>query len=500
MAYTYPTKYFILTSLLMIITIASYSAETGNIHIVNTRARQEAGTLYLNADILLDDLRLGSNRQLYVTPVVSDSEGHVERFPSVLVNGHAMQIAYERHTLPTNGMKVLKAVQRKNNHSQKVEFSTSCLLKPWMTQPGTKISWIIDKCGCGSDSNAIRKGRSDGSYICYEDDLGLNPAPHMLTAFITPPVTELPVRNYEGEARVQYELSRSELHSEPYLCRNGQRIDNREQLRIIDDSIASALNDPNVEIASVSLCGYASPEGSYVTNERLATDRSRSLALYIADRYNLPSASTRYDAVAENWEGFRNAVVNNLEISEEQRSALLSLIDRPVYGPADYDAKEHELTTSPVFAALYRSKILPDWFPKLRITRFTIATRLKPMSDENLAEVILSTPEKLSLNQMFRVARLYPEGSDDFNRVISTALHYYPEDTIANLNAAVAALRAGDTEKAGALLENAGDSPEARNARGVMATVNGRFDEAREFFNSASPLPEALRNLELLGK
>ncbi len=45
----------------------------------------------------------------------------------------------------------------------------------------------------------------------------------------------------------------------------------------------------------------------------------------------------------------------------------------------------------------------------------------------------------MSLNQMFRCgASLYPEGSDDFYRVMQTALEYFPEDETANLNMASA--------------------------------------------------------------
>ena len=110
------------------------------------------------------------------------------------------------------------------------------------------------------------------------------------------------------------------------------------------------------------------------------------------------------------------------------------------------------------------------------------------------------TPEKMSLNQMFRVAKLYPEGSDDFNRAISTALRFFPEDPTANLNAAAASLKNGDLEKAAELLKKAGDSPEADNARGILATWNGEMEDAARLFKHAGTLPEAAKNLEMLGK
>ena len=104
----------------------------------------------------------------------------------------------------------------------------------------------------------------------------------------------------------------------------------------------------------------------------------------------------------------------------------------------------------------------------------------------------------LSLNQMFRVARLYPEGSAEFNHVIAIARKYYPDDTVANLNAAVAALKAGELKTACEYLSKAGDSPEAENARGVFAAAEGNFEQAIKYFDAAGNLPEALKNKALL--
>lgn len=90
---------------------------------------------------------------------------------------------------------------------------------------------------------------------------------------------------------------------------------------------------------------------------------------------------------------------------------------------------------------------MPEWFPLLRTTRFEIETRLKPLDDAQLAEVITTDPDKMSLNQMFRVSKLYPEGSEEFNDVIQIMLKYYPEDEAANLNAASAALKMGNLDE-----------------------------------------------------
>ena len=452
------------------------------------------GNLNVSIDFHLNDLKLGSNHQIFITPVVrGENEEQQEVLPSILVNGRNMHFAYERGAL--KGFEAIKEhnitqeVRRLNGKDQVVSYHTSTPLKKWMRLADARVAFVYDTCGCGVNA---------GSKIIDGPFIDFNPVKKMHVAMMTPSVTALPVEIHEGRARVQFEVDKTVLHENPYTCRNGQRIDNREQLRMIDDSVKYALSNPNVEIANIAVCGYASPESPYTHNEYLATNRSKALAEYLARRYNLPREKCTYSSVPENWKEFRQQVVASNELTEQQRRDLLELIDRPAFGPSDYDAKERELSTSPKFAKLYRSKILPQWFPRLRATTFAISTQLKPMSDQELAKIIEVSPEKMSLNQMFRVARLYPQGSDEFNRIIRKALDQYPDNETANLNAAAAEIARGEYETAKIYLKKAGEAPEAWNLRGIVATGEGDFEEAAKLFRKAGALPEAAANLNML--
>ena len=464
----------------------------------NLSLNRGGGRLSFTADIVLDSLSMKSNRQLFMTPVLTGEAGESVVFPTVLVTGRSMHYAYERGTM--RGLKeyrkkydIVKEVQRKNGTAQSIYYSGTVPFQEWMRSERINIEFRYDTCGCG-----VLTGTGTGLLL----DTTLNPVGKMRAAYITPKVTELPVMVHEGKARVQFEVNRTELHDDVYKCRNGQRIDNREQLKVIYDSIEYALNDPNVEIAKIEIIGYASPESPYEHNKELATGRSGALAdyigKYVGKKYHVAENLTDFDAVPENWSEFRDQVLKADDITEEQRKDLLELIDRPAFSPADYDAKEKELKTDPKFKKLYAEKILPDWFPHLRATKFRISTRLKPMSDEQLAGIIKTSPEKMSLNQMMRVARLYPEGSPEFDRVIETALKYYPEDEEANLNAAVSALGSKDYKRAEALLKKAGNSAEAVNARAIVKLFNGDFEEAKRLLESIPGLPEAQKNRELI--
>ena len=348
--------------------------------------------LQVSAEISLDSLKLKGNEQIFLTPVVTGEKGEEEILPTVLLTGRNMHYAYERGTM--RGLKefkkkynIIREVQRENGKPQTLKYFAAVPMQPWMRTEHINVRFMYDNCGCGV---------STGTELGDPTDTLLNPVKNMHIAYITPRVTELPVSIHEGRARVQFEVDRTELHDNPYKCRNGQRIDNRQQLKVIYDSIEYALTDPNVEIAKIEIIGYASPESPYEHNKELATGRSRALAEYIGNyvgrKYQIPANVADFDAVPENWVEFRDQVVKAKDITDTQRADLLELIDRPAFSPSDYDAKERELQTSPKFKDLYRSKILPEWFPHLRATKFRISTRLKPMGDDRLAEIITVSP------------------------------------------------------------------------------------------------------------
>lgn len=463
-----------------------------------------ADYLSVSADLVLDNLKLGSNKQIFITPVVKSSldtpesdvaPEHFITLPSVLVNGRNMHVSYERGAL--RGFKEMKEheigkeVRRFNGTRQIVSYSERIPVKAWMRGRDTNVTFVFDSCGCG-----VRAAEEISKpYIVFT-----NPIKDMMWAMIIPEVEEIPITNHEGKARVQFEVDRTELHVDPYVCRNGQRIDNRAEIKVIDDSVKYALTDPNVEISSIELCGYASPESPYLHNVELADGRTKALAAYLAQRYNLPQEKVTYSSVPENWKEFREMVVSSDRLTERQRTQLLNLIDEPAYTPEQWDRKEWLLKTEPPYAALYKSFILPEWFPKLRATTFVVHTQLKNLADDDLAEVIKSTPEKMSLNQMYRVARLYPEDSEDFDNVMQTALKYYPRDQIAITNAASAAVAREDYERARQLIARGQDTPETDNLLGIIATAEGKYEEAKAYFEKAKAAGNvnAARNLEKL--
>ena len=76
-------------------------------------------------------------------------------------------------------------------------------------------------------------------------------------------------------------------------------------------------------------------------------------------------------------------------------------------------------------------------------------------------------------------------GSPEFNEVFDIAVRMYPDNPVANLNAANTAMSRGDYAAAEGYLAKAGDSPEATHARGALALMQGDYDRAQQLLESS---------------
>lgn len=453
----------------------------------------------VNMNLVLDQLRLSSNHQVFVTPYIESSKSTQSiKLPTYVFSGRNMHYVYLRSgkTKATGKTTydIAKEMYARKGVSQTVGYTQRIGMEPWMLREDAVLRLSYDTCGCG---------RAMGS-SSVEEPLNLSPLDHMLMAPYPKPVAEKPVITiHHGKARVEFEVDKYELHEDVYsyihkVTKREHVIDNRAELRIVEDSIEYALSNSHVEVEEISLCGYASPESPFLHNDFLATNRSRALAEFIAKRYHLPQERCTYHAVPENWEGFREMTLASTTITEQQRKDLLELIDRPTYGPSDFDSKEEELINSKKFAALYKEQIHPDWFPKLRYTDFVIKTRLKQLSLEQMREVLYETPELLSLNQLYTIAANSDHKSEDFAKAMEAAIKNHPDDTTANCNAAARAIEQKEYKKAETYLQKAGESDEANILRAIVEVSKLNFDKAREYLLKAKDTPEAHRNLQLL--
>ena len=129
---------------------------------------------------------------------------------------------------------------------------------------------------------------------------------------------------------------------------------------------------------------------------------------------------------------------------------------------------------------------------------------VRAFSDVDEIRALMHTrPQKLSLQELFLVAQQCEPGSDEFNEVFELAVRLYPDDPVANLNAANTALRRADVQTARRYLQKAGDMPQATYALGICALLEQDYDTARSLLMQAKEqgveqAEKALEEMEVL--
>ena len=275
----------------------------------------------------------------------------------------------------------------------------------------------------------------------------------------------------EGRAYVDFIVNRTEIR--PTYRKNTVEI-----AKIIA-SIDKVKNDPDATITRITIKGYASPEGPYDNNIRLAMGRTASLKEYVREHYNFDPEIMSTDYEPEDWEGPREWV---LKCDLPHRDEILQIIDSPLAPDPKNSAiqqtypKEYKL-------------ILDSVYPGLRHSDYTVKYRIKAYATvEELLEVYKVTPERMRPVDFQRIAAVYPTGSDKYKEIMLKAVEIHPYDPKSNLNAATIAMQAGDLAKAAEYLDRAGDTPEAVYSRGVLAGLQGDLARAEQVFETAAQL------------
>lgn len=103
--------------------------------------------------------------------------------------------------------------------------------------------------------------------------------------------------------------------------------------------------------------------------------------------------------------------------------------------------------------------------------------------------IIRENPKYLSLNEMYQIAISYPKSSKDFVDVFNIAVRMFPNDEVANLNAAAVALSQKDLNAALKYMEKADHTTaEFLNNTGVYNFLNGDIQRAVAAFEQAARL------------
>jgi len=155
---------------------------------------------------------------------------------------------------------------------------------------------------------------------------------------------------------VRFKVNSSDLQSNPQ---------NKEQLKQMADFIENIKG--RADITSITLCGYASPDGSVAYNNSLSQARMESLRRYLVAEGVAQGITINATSGGENWTDLRSFVESS---SYADRDAILDIIDSNQHP----DRKLEQIKRR--FPKAYRD-MHDRIFPELRRTEMCIGYRQK---------------------------------------------------------------------------------------------------------------------------
>lgn len=438
-------------------TAGAQALPDGSVSADSVCVERQGEYLHIRMNVDLSGLEVDGNQAVLLTPCLRQGEDSLE-LRSIGVYGRKRYYSYIR-----NGESLLTGSDELTYKSKEmpsvVAYEDMTGYDGWMN--GAEVVLRRQDYGCCGSLLAEQRSVVGGykEAVVYKPDF----------VYVQPQVETVKTRSLDKSAYIDFPVSRTDIRPD---YRN-----NRMELDKILATIDSIRADADITLTSLSIKGFASPEGSYANNERLARGRTEALRKYVSGLYHFPDTFIRTSYEPENWEGLRAYVAAS---SLENRQGILRLIDDNGLQP---DAKERKIRAS--YPADY-AHLLRECYPALRRSDYRIEYVIRSYTDvDEIVRILRTQPQKLSRQEFYLAAQTMELGSEAFNEVFETAVRMYPDDEVTNLNAANTAMRKGDLLTAARYLQKAGGSPQAVYARGVYAMLTEDYAKARTLMETA---------------
>lgn len=441
---------------------------------VDSYTMERSGSfLKVDMDINLSELDVKGTQVVVLTPHIINGDNSAA-LKSVGVYGRNRHFYYERNEelAPTSAQDI---ELRSNKLPEVVNYSTVVPFEEWMD--GCQL--IVERADCGCNNTTM--GKEANVVVARFPSEPCKPA----LLYIRPEAEKTKTRSLSGSAFIDFPVNKTDIRPS---YRN-----NTAELSKITGTIDSVKADNDITITAISIKGFASPESSYANNTRLAKNRTESLKLYVEKLYNFGEGVITTSYEPENWAGLESYV----EASDlENKAAILDIIR------TQEDPDRREWLIKSRYAADYKY-LLENCYPALRRSDYVIEYDIRQYSQPaEIESVMNSAPQKLSLEEFYLLAETYESGSAELDALWEKAVEMYPDDEIANFNAANSAIVKGDYERAERYLDKAGNRAEVCYSRGCMEVLRGDYNAAlphleeakRRGVEGTDPIIEAISN------
>ena len=295
------------------------------------------------------------------------------------------------------------------------------------------------------------------------------------------------VRAQRVEANIKFLVNQANLRKSE--LKNGSVKEFVEMLKKINAD-REGLNLKNVEVAA-----YASPEGGFKFNDKLAGKRQSVIEAYVDKQLKaakLGGANVDAHYTAQDWDGFKRLV----QASNIQDKDVILRVLEMYKDPAEREQQIRNMSAG------FR-ELADGILPELRRSRLIINYETVGRSDEQIKEQYKADAARLSADELLYAATLTNDANEK-EAIYKKAAECYDKDYRAYNNLAVMAFNKGDENAAKSYVKQAfaknQKAPEGYANLALIALRNGNIAEAESNLSNAinaNGFGEVLGNLNI---
>lgn len=291
---------------------------------------------------------------------------------------------------------------------------------------------------------------------------------------------------------------------------------NSSNLSAWKNLVKSADNNPKQNV-NVEVLAYASPDGGYELNQKLAERREKNTSAYLTKEFDREDVDANIYAkyTAQDWEGFKKLVEASSLQDKDLVLRVLSMYNDPI-------DREREIKNISIVYKELAETILPQ----LRRSRLVANVETIGKTDSELKQAISSNPTSLTVDELLYTATLsgtpkeqiytlatqrfandyrgwnnlgayyFAEGKEDAaKQAFEKAQQLNTNAAEPNMNLGLLALANNEVAKAEQLIGRASNANTANEALGLLYIKKGEYSRAVQAFGDAKTNNAALAQL-----
>ena len=401
--------------MLLSVSVSAQQIVEGTGEVKNLTTDRANGRLTIDMDIDISNIEVGADETLILTPAI-EKNGNSLELPSVEIMGRRAYMYYRRNeeipvtNNPFYAERIAKRAERKAGQKQTVDYTATVPFAEWMR--GSTV--VVKEGSCGCDQTPIALGDNNVGRVLHEIYY-----PQYIISFVESEPEPIKVRAESHSAYINFKVDRYEI-LENYKSNN-------TELASIVNSIEKVKDDDDLTITSITIEGWASPEGTEQHNKILSENRANSLADYVTKKTAIARDDIHAIGRGEDWINLKTIVEGTTILSKDK---ILEIIN----SSATLDQKDQQLNDL-VPPTIYQ-RLLGEIYPRLRRNDYRIEYNVRNFNIEEAKALVDSDPRKLSVGELYKVAGTYEKGSKEYNHVMAVAAKTYPSVVAAAVNQA----------------------------------------------------------------